>query len=157
MKNKKRIESKKIKSLKIRQKRVKRLKERSTNPNIVRNNPSSYYLIANKPHRVTEEEIKAMKLDLLTLRGLTKGVLLKFIKIQFCIVPNKVLTNKGILKRMGGGKSSPKTYVLYLVPGKILITLTPHFATLPSTSQILLKTLKLFIRKYPFLSIVSLP
>lgn len=57
---------------------------------------------------ITEEEINSLKQELnnLIIRG---GKLTKYFKLRFKIKPNKVLTRKGILIRMGKGKGKIKT------------------------------------------------
>lgn len=134
----------------IGQKRIIRLKRRTININN-RNYKNYIYIYANKNYRITEDIIKSMKNDLLVLKGLTNGKLLKFFLIRILIVPNKLLTSKGILVRMGKGKAKVTSKAIYLTKDCNCIELIP----LPNISipKILTsKLLKKFTNKYSFLS-----
>lgn len=107
-------------------------------------------IYAKKNYRITEEQIKAINTDLITPKGLTEGKLIKDFKIKITIVPNKVLTKKGILVRMGKGKGKIKTYAKYLTEGTICIEL--RFKSKKLSLNLVQKILKKFIKKYTFLS-----
>ena len=140
-------------NLKTRQKRVIKLKRRNSNIGLYNSSIHPYNFIsifAKKNYRITEEQIKSIKMDLLTPKGLTGGKLLKFFNIYITMKPNKVLTNKGILVRMGGGKSKVKTNVLFLTPGTIcIIAQSKPSLNSPLLEPFLPLFLK-FIKKYPF-------
>lgn len=151
------------------QKRVSLLKRRTTNINLIRDKREIITLIANKNHRITEEEIKSIKMDILTPKGITLGKLTKFYNINILMTPNKILTQKGILVRMGGGKAKVKSKVLYLTPGKSCIILKPKFNNLEIKNKntkdisrieipkgLVLKILKKFLSKYRYFSILEL-
>ena len=138
-----------MENLKTRQKRVVKLKKRNINIGGYRNVKDYICIIAKKNHRITEEQLKSIKMDILTPKGLLGGKLIKLFKIKLMMKPNKVLTNKGILVRMGKGKGKVKTNVLYLTTGSICIILKPkiHNSLNPS---IISKNLKKFLLKYSF-------
>lgn len=138
-------------NLKTRQKRVIKLKRRTLNIGEYRTNKEFICIIARKNHRITEEQLKSIKMDLLTPKGLTGGKLVKFFKIKITMIPNKVLTNKGILVRMGKGKGKVKTSVLYLTRGTVCIELKPKL-DMTFNPLVLSKILDLFILKYSFFS-----
>lgn len=140
-----------MEKLGLRQKRVLKLKRRNINIGESRLKKDYIILYANKNHRVTEEQIKTIKTDLTIPKGLIGGKLIKNYKIKITMVPNKILTNKGILVRMGKGKGKIKTYVKYLTVGTICIELI----SLPLNNiskNIIEKILKKFISKFTFLS-----
>lgn len=132
------------------QKRVVRLKKRTINIGEYRNNKNYICIIAKKNYRVTEEQIKSIKADLINLKGLTNSKLTKFFNIKILMVPNKILTRKGILVRMGGGKAKVKTKVLYITKGTNCIELIPYNSNYNKT--VVIKLLNKFISKYTFLT-----
>lgn len=148
---------KNIKGKIVTQKRVKRLIKRKSIVGIREERKSRGYIniIAKKNYRITEEKIKAIKNDLLTPKGLTEGKLLKLFKIKFNFIPNKSLTRKGILTRMGRGKGKSYTHGFYLTPGFILINLIPKSSNL--SLNLINKLLFRFCLKYSFLSFLYLP
>lgn len=143
-----------MENLGIRQKRVKILKERNINISEYRKNKNIITIIANKNFRITEEQLKSIKMDLLTPKGVTEGKLTKYFKIRLLIKLNKILTNKGILVRMGKGKGKVKTNVFYLTQGKPSILLIPNTNIL--NINLITKILKKFCNKYTFFSYRSL-
>lgn len=134
----------------IGQKRVVRLKRRTINIGEYRKNKNYICIIAKKNYRITEEQIKSIKADLINLKGLTNGKLAKLFKIRILMVPNKILTRKGILVRMGGGKAKTKTKVLYITKGFNCIELIPNSSNFNHT--VVTKLLDKFISKYTFLT-----
>ena len=138
-----------MENLKTRQKRIVKLKRRNKNIGGFRNNKDYICIIAKKNHRITEEQLKSIKMDILTPKGLLEGSLLKQFKINILMKPNKVLTNKGILVRMGRGKGKVKTYVQYLPLGTICILLKPK-ENIIINSSVISKILNKFIIKYSF-------
>lgn len=143
--------------LKIRQKRVVKLKRKTNNVSGNRKFKEYIILFANKNKRITEEIIKSIKLDLLTPKGVTFGRLVKYFNIKILFKPNKTLTNKGILVRMGRGKGKLKTNALYLTTGTICVLLYPK--DISSTNyniNYILKILRKFTQKYSFLDYKSL-
>lgn len=85
------------------QKRVIKFKRRTINIDEYRRRKEYISIIANKNKRITEEQIKSIKIDILNPKGLLGGKLIKIFKLKILLTPNKILTNKGILVRMGGG------------------------------------------------------
>jgi ribosomal protein L16/L10AE len=138
-----------MENLKTRQKRVVKLKRRNINIGGYRNMKDYICIIAKKNHRITEEQLKSIKMDTLTPKGLLEGKLIKIFKIKIMMKPNKVLTNKGILVRMGKGKGKVKTNVLYLTTGSVCIILKPKNNITLNTS-VISKILNKFILKYSF-------
>lgn len=134
------------------QKRVIKLRNRTINYNGIRNN--NYFIIieAKDTFRITEEQIKSLKLDLNTPKGLTLGKINKIFHILFLFSPNKILTHKGTLVRMGGGKSKVLTKVFYATPYKPLILLYPKNKDSQISKNIISKILNKLVLKYPFLS-----
>ena len=96
-------------------------------------------------------------MDLTTPKGLTGGKLnlIGYYLIKFTIIPNKILTTKGILVRMGKGKGKVKTYVKYLTPGTRCIELIPREGVVQNYN-LTNKILKKLISKYSFLSTISM-
>lgn len=135
---------------KLGQKRVVRLKRRTINIGEYRKNKNYICIIAKKNYRITEEQIKSIKADLMNIKGLTNGKLAKLFKIRLLMIPNKILTKKGILVRMGGGKAKIKTKVLYLTTGANCIELIPY--TTEFNKTVVIKLLDKFINKYTFLT-----
>lgn len=154
-----------------RQKRIKKLKKRNDNISKYRKGPILSGLIrlkgktilgsgnleknyisiyANKKKRITQEEIKSIQTDILSSKGLTMGKLIKLYNCNFTIIPNKILTNKGILVRMGKGKGKVKTYVKYLTQGTICIELIQK--NKGKISPIVISNLKKLKKKYTYLS-----
>lgn len=133
----------------IRQKRVLKLKKRNINIGEYRQKKEIICIKAKKNYRITEEQIKSIKMDLLTPKGLTEGKLNKFFKIQILIKPNKILTNKGILVRMGKGKGKTKTNVFYLTTGISCIIL---YSLKEYNKNLVSKILNKFCKKYTFFS-----
>lgn len=139
-----------MKILGLRQKRVIKLKRRNINISEYRKYKNTISIIANKNYRITEEQFKSIKIDLLNQKGLTEGKLTKIFKIKILIKLNKILTNKGILVRMGKGKAKIKTKVFYLTKG------IPSIILIPNTSfinlNLITKILNKFCKKYTFFS-----
>lgn len=147
------------------QKRVTILKRRTTNIGITRDNRNIICLVAKRNHRITEEELKSIKLDISTPIGLTLGKLIKLYHIHILLYPNKILTQKGILVRMGGGKSKIRSKVIYVTPGMKCIILIPKVSKNsnsnleiknPALEGMVIKILKKFLSKYTYLSILYL-
>lgn len=136
--------------LKLTQKSVRILKRRATNSEVPRTK-NIITIFANKPFRLTENHIKSIKNDLLTPKGLTLGKLTKFFKIKFYMLPNKTITQKGILVRMGKGKGKIKLTGLFITPGQVCITLIP-FTNTNDPENYIFKILNKFICKYTFFS-----
>lgn len=132
------------------QKRVLKLKRRTNNIGEYRKEKNYICLIANRNYRITEEEIKSIKMDILTPKGLTVGKINKIFRIRILMEPNKILTQKGILVRMGGGKAKVKSKVLYLTKGKICIELIPKISVFNKT--LVSKLITKFTSKYPYFS-----
>lgn len=130
------------------QKRVIKLKRRTNNIGGYRKNKNYIRIKAIKNYRITEEQIKSIKIDLLSPKGLTGGKLSKVHKMYFLMVPNKVLTSKGILMRMGGGKAKVKQKVLYITKGYTCIELVSNITNY--NKAIVSKLLKKFTFKYTF-------
>jgi len=142
-----------------RQKRVKNLKKRNDNVREHRKGidfQNYITIFANKKKRITQEEIKSIQTDLLGAKGLTMGKLIKIYNCKITIIPNKVLTNKGILVRMGKGKGKIKTYVKYLTQGTVCIELIQKKGGDKKISPLVISLLKKVIRKYTYLSYKSL-
>jgi ribosomal protein L16/L10AE len=74
------------------------------------------------------------------------GKLSKIFNIDIRIVPNKVLTSKGILVRMGHGKGKIKSKFVYITRGTVIIQLT-KISNVPITSSMFDN----FFKKYPYL------
>lgn len=136
-------------TLGIRQKRVNKLKRRTINIGEYRKKKELICIIAKKNYRITEEQLKSIKIDLLTPKGLTEGKLTKYLKIKILIQPNKILTNKGILVRMGKGKAKTKTNIFYITKGYPCIVLNPISSL---NINLISKILKNFCKKYTFFS-----
>ena len=135
------------------QKRVIKLKRRTINIGEYRKRKEYISIIANKNKRITEEQIKSIKIDILTPKGLLGGKLIKLFKIKILLTLNKILTNKGILVRMGGGKAKIKTKVLYITKNSNAIILIPKNNNI--NMIVVNKLLNKFILKYSFFSYKS--
>lgn len=138
------------------QKRVLKLKTRYINISGPRINKEHIIIFANKNIRITQEQIKSIKTDLTSIKGLTGGKL-KDVTLKINLIPNKVLTNKGILVRMGKGKGKMKTLAKYLTKGTICIELIPGPVKINKTSEqinykVLNKIITKFTKKYTFFS-----
>ena len=99
---------------------------------------SNIALYVNKTINLTLEQFKIIKLD---LTRASQGLF----KFNFTVKPNKPVTLKGILVRMGKGKGKIKTYRVRLETGTIVIVV--------NTSSNNINFLLSFLKKYPFLSI----
>jgi ribosomal protein L16/L10AE len=130
-------------------KKVRRLKKRNIGLGSINLEPN-IRIFAKKNYRITEEQIKAIKTDLITPKGLTEGKLIKDFIINIIISPNKVLTKKGILVRMGKGKGKINTYARYLTEGTICVEI--KFKSNKLSKNIIKKILNKLIKKYTFLS-----
>ena len=135
------------------QKRVIKFKRRTINIDEYRRRKEYISIIANKNKRITEEQIKSIKIDILNPKGLLGGKLIKIFKLKILLTPNKILTNKGILVRMGGGKAKIKTKVLYITKNSNAIILIPINNNI--NMVVVNKLLKKFILKYSFFSFKS--
>jgi ribosomal protein L16/L10AE len=97
---------------------------------------SNIAIYVNKTINLTLEQFKIIKLDLSrALQGLSQ--------FNFTVKPNKPITLKGILVRMGKGKGKIKSYKVRLEIGTIVIIVK-------STK---INNLSPFFKKYPFFSI----
>lgn len=102
-------------------------------------NKNILIIFTKRNKRLTEESIKTLSKDI--------SIFKSFNIISKLPLPNKVITQKGILVRMGKGKGKIKTKVLNITPGQILFELIPI-----SNSSGVSKTLFFkFFRKYTFL------
>lgn len=145
--------------MELTQKRVRILKRRSTNIEVPKTQ-NIITIFANKAFRLTETQIKSIKNDLLLPKGLTLGRLTKLFKIKFYMEPNKTITQKGILVRMGKGKGKIKSTGLFLTPKQICVILIPlTFGSDPegltnrnASDNYIFKVLDKFVSKYTFLS-----
>ena len=79
-------------------------------------------ILAKKNKKLTQEQINAIRLDINNQR-LFGIKLSKHFKIMMKMKPNKVLTSKGILVRMGKGKGKIKTKAIYLLKDSVCIEL----------------------------------
>lgn len=139
-----------MENLKNRQKRILKLKTRYLNISGPRINKDQIIIFANRNVRITQEQIKSIKTDLTSIKGLSGGKL-NFFNIKFNILPNKVLTNKGILVRMGKGKGKIKTLAKYLTKDTRCIELIPKKNILLNY-KVIYKILTKFTKKYTFFS-----
>lgn len=134
------------------QKRVIKLIRRNINLGGYRKSNYTIRLFINKNCRITEEFISSLKTDILTPKGLTQGKLLNLgYKIKLYLSPNKILTTKGILVRMGKGKGKIKTRVLYLTKGTPIVELIPLKNKL-TNNKLVIKIINNLIKKYTLLS-----
>ncbi len=79
-------------------------------------------VIAKKNKRLTQEQINTIRQDINNQRILNIK-LSKYFNIYIKIKPNKVITSKGILVRMGKGKGKIKTKGLYILKDMVCIEL----------------------------------
>lgn len=140
-----------MEQLKLTQKKVIILKKRTSNSDIKVPNRNIIKIIAKKAFRITELHIKSIKNDLLSPKGLTLGKLTKFFDIKFFLKPNKTITQKGILVRMGKGKGKIKSTGLFITPDQVCILLIPLTSNIENYNYIK-KILNKFISKYSFFS-----
>jgi ribosomal protein L16/L10AE len=135
------------------QKRVIKLKRRTTNIGGYREEVKSgaYFIriFANREIRISKNTIELIGQDCVTLLSSYKFDILLLLRA------NKILTRKGVLVRMGGGKSKPFTSVQYLVPNTSVALIKPTPLTKDPT--LVIKVLNHFVRKFPFLSYSVLP
>lgn len=143
-----------MENLKLTQKKVRILKRRTINSHIKVPNKNIIKIIAKKAFRITELHIKSIKNDLLSPKGLTLGKLTKFFDIKFFLKPNKTITQKGILVRMGKGKGKIKSTGLFITPGQVCILLIPLTSNITNSNYIT-KILNKFISKYSFFSYIT--
>jgi len=94
-------------------------------------------LYVNKNKRITEENIKVLKKEIIILN------------IRLIINPNKLLTKKGILIRMGRGKGKLITKAIYLPKGSIIAGGKYNPSILPKLDK--------YINKFTYLSYKFLP
>ena len=111
-------------------------------------------VIANRNKRLTQEQINAVKQDLKNPKYFNLK-LSKYFDIYFKLTPNKVLTQKGILVRMGKGKGKIRTKAIYLLKNRVYIELKlKQVLSNISLSQSYMHILfSKFLRKYTFFSI----
>ena len=95
-------------------------------------------LVVKKTINLTLEQFKIIKLD---LTRASQGLF----KFYFTVKPNKPVTLKGILVRMGKGKGKIKSHRVKLETGTIAIVVK----TTNSNSSYLTS----FLKKYPFFTI----
>lgn len=100
-------------------------------------------LYANKNKEMRLEQFKQIKSD---LTKLVNGLF----KIIFTVYPNKTLSKKGILVRMGKGKGKIDHFSHFINTGTICVILVPKTNNLDNK---LPKFIPKIIRKYPFLSV----
>ena len=99
---------------------------------------SNIALYVNKTVNLTLEQYKIIKLD---LTKASQGLF----QFYFTVKPNKPVTLKGILVRMGKGKGKIKTYKVRLETGTIVIVVKKNNNSINYLSS--------FLKKYPFFSI----
>ncbi len=105
-------------------------------------------IIAKRKKRITKEELKVIRTDIMQKNGLLKGQLNKDYKILIIIKATKDVTSKGILGRMGKGKGKVITKEAVVLKGQRIIILKPK------KRSNLLKTIPLIrklIRKYTYM------
>jgi len=111
-------------------------------------------IIAKKNKRLIEEQINAIKQDINNPRFFNIK-LSKIFNIYYKLKPNKVITKKGILVRMGKGKGKIKTKGLYIIKNRVCIELKlknikNNLNLTPSYINILFSK---FLKKYTFFTI----
>lgn len=82
-------------------------------------------IITKRNKKITQEQIITIKQDLNNSSTFTSwgGKLSKYFDIIIKIKPNKVITNKGILVRMGKGKGKIKTKAIFVLKNKVCMEL----------------------------------
>ena len=103
---------------------------------------NSIALIANKNINLTIEQLKIIKLDI------TKTTIGLY-NILFQVLPNKPITKKGILVRMGKGKGKIDTFSCKIAENTICIILKPKILNIKNIDTTILTS---FLKKYPFFS-----
>ena len=104
---------------------------------------NSIAICAKKDVEIRLEQLKQIKLDL---------VKTNLFKIIFLIFPNKPITKKGILVRMGKGKGKIDHFSCKITTGTICILLKPKNVPKNVEERLTLSPfIKKFERKYPFL------
>lgn len=98
-----------------------------------------------RSRKLTQPQLDRLKLDLLTMNT-AYGKLSKVFNIDIRIVPNKVVTSKGILVRMGHGKGKIRFKYIYITRGTVIIQLT-KISEVPIMSSMF----ENFFKKYPYL------
>lgn len=111
-------------------------------------------IIAKRNKKLTQEQINTIKQDLNNPKYF-KLKLTKFFKIFIKLKPCKVITNKGILIRMGKGKGKIKTKAIYLLKNMVCIELKlkdikNNFNITSSYINILFSK---FLKKYTYFTI----
>lgn len=109
-------------------------------------------LIAKRKKRITKEELKVLRTDIMQKNGLLKGLLNKDYKIIIIIKATKDVTSKGILGRMGKGKGKVITQEAVVLKGQRIIILKPRRNNedgLKTSSGNLIRKL---LRKYTYMT-----
>lgn len=129
------------------------IKNRIKDKNILRNG-WEIGIIAKKNKRLTQEQINTIKQDINNPKFFNLK-LTKFFNIYIKLKPNKVITNKGILIRMGKGKGKIKTKAIYLLKDMVCIELKLRNMknNLNLTNTYINNLFSKFLRKYTFFTI----
>lgn len=111
-------------------------------------------VIAKKNKKLTQEQINTIKHDINNPRILDIK-LSKYFNIYLKIRPNKVITNKGILVRMGKGKGKVKTKGIYLLKDMVCLELKLKKIKNKKlfTTSYINRIFKKYLKKYTFLKI----
>lgn len=81
-------------------------------------------IVAKRNKKITQEQINTIKQDLHNIKSVGfGGKITKYFEIIIKKKPNKVITSKGILVRMGKGKGKIKTKAIYLLKDIVCIEL----------------------------------
>lgn len=86
-------------------------------------------IIGKRNKKITQEQINTIRQDINNIQSPTQiinlggGKITKYFEIKIKMKPNKVITNKGILVRMGKGKGKIKTKAIYILKDMVCIEL----------------------------------
>lgn len=132
------------------------LKELQKDKNILKSG-WSIGIIAKKNKRLTQEQINTIKQDINNQRNFNLK-LIKYFIINIKLKPNKVITSKGILVRMGKGKGKIRTKGINILKNTVCIELKlrnikNNLNLTPSYINILFSK---FLKKYTFFKIRTL-
>ncbi len=130
----------------LKQKRVVRLRNRNINSETILQGGIKIFSVKFK--RLTEEDLRSIKIDLMAQFPRSEGNYL----IKNKAIPNKVLTKKGILVRMGKGRGDIKTTCLYVTKGTIIFELIPQKGSSMEDSKFIAARLSKIMRKHRYLS-----
>lgn len=119
-------------------------------------------IIAKRNKILTQEQINSIKQDLNNPQYTQRswgGKISKYFEIKIKIKPNKIITKKGILVRMGRGKGKIQTKAINIIKNMVCIELKQKDKKnkkILNIKGILINNIfKKFLKKYTFLTLIS--